>query len=443
MSRKKLDLKKDIRFGTRVTRTEFDESRNVWRASAEDGYEVEGRVLLPCLGFAAKPYLPPIKGMTDFKGPLHHTGMWPQGGLDMTDKRVAIIGTGASAVQVTQEASKIAAQLTVYQRTPNLALPMRQRKLSAAEAAELKKGYAQAWDTARQTYGGFDFDNIPANAMDVSDEERRAQYDKFWEMGGFPFWLGNYNDVLKDERANLTAYEYWRDQTRKRINDPELQELLAPMQPPHPFGTKRPCLEQDYFEAFNRDNVRLVNLKKTPILRITETGVETNEGVEEYDIIVIATGFDAISGGLTGVDFVGTDGLTLREKWKDGISAHLGMASSGLPNFLFVYGPQSPSGFCNGPTCAELQGDWVIDFVDDMLRRNVKRFEATPEAEQAWRELSISHHDIFFKTESWYIGANIPGKPREMLIYPKGMPDYLDRTAQCRARNYEGFELVE
>lgn len=437
----KLHLKKDIRFNTKVTTTKFDENENVWVIKA-DNYEVKGKVLLPCLGFAAKPYFPNIEGMSDFRGPLHHTGLWPQEGLDFTGKRVAIIGTGASAVQVTQEAGKTAKELYVFQRTPNLALPMRQRRLSKEESAELKKGYAHAWEVARTTFGGFDFDNIPKNALEVSDEERVATYDQLWEKGGFPFWLGNFNDVLKDERANRTAYDYWRDQTRKRIKKPELLELLAPMEPPHPFGTKRPCLEQNYFETFNQDNVHLVNLKKTPIKRIVEDGIDTTDAHYEVDIIVIATGFDAISGGLTAVDFIGTNGETLREKWKDGISAHLGMASAAFPNFLFVYGPQSPSGFCNGPTCAELQGDWVIEFVDRMLRGNVKRFEATPEAEAAWRARSIHHHEIFFKTESWYIGANIPGKPREMLIYPKGLPDYLERTAACAKENYSGFVLT-
>jgi cyclohexanone monooxygenase len=437
----KWDLRKDCQFGTRVIGATFDEEANVWNVATNDGKTTSCRYLVLCTGFAAKPNFLNVPGLASFEGEAHHTGLWPQGGLDFRGKRVAVIGTGASGVQVIQEASKEAALLTVFQRTPNLTIPMRQQKISKEENARLKEKYPEYFAARGKAFAGFDFDFLPKGALEVSKEERRATYERLWKEGGFRFWLGTFNDVLFDTAANDTQYAFWRDQTRKRIKDPVLQEKLAPTVPPHPYGVKRPSLEQWYYECFNQDNVKLVDLNEAPIERITEKGLVAGGVEHEFDVLVLATGFDAVSGGLTAIDIKGTDGKSLRERWANGISTHLGMAVDKFPNMLFLYGPQSPSGFCNGPTCAELQGDLAIKFIEDMDENGTKRVEATSDATAAWRQntINIVNATLFPLGKSWYMGANVPGKPLEILPYPGGLPDYLERTNECAANGYSGF----
>jgi len=253
-----------------------------------------------------------------------------------------------------------------------------------------------------------------------------------------------FQDTLFDPKSNEYAYAFWRDKVRTRIKDPALWEKLAPTTPPHPFGVKRPSLEQNFYEAFNQDNVALVDLSDTPIQSVTESGILTSDGIErEFDIIVLATGFDAVSGGLTAIDIRGADGALLRDKWATGVRTHLGVATAGFPNMLFIYGPQSPSGFCNGPTCAEIQGEMIVETLDHMLSNGHRRIEATPEAEQQW-----THHvaelvapTLFLHARSWYVGANIPGKPVQMLNYPGGLPLYRAKYEESKANNYAGFQL--
>jgi len=437
----KWDLRKDCQFGTRVIGATFDEEGNVWNVDTSDGKSTSCRWLILCTGFAAKPNIPEFPGLKNFKGEAHHTGLWPQNGLDLRGKRVGVIGTGASAVQVIQEASKEAAHLVVFQRTPNLTIPMRQEKLSKEDNQVLKETYPECFNRRQETFAGFDFDFLPKGALEVSDRERSDTYERLWQTGGFTWWLGTFNDVLFNKEANDTQYAYWRDQTRKRIKDPILQEKLAPMVAPHPFGVKRPCLEQWYYECFNQDNVELVDVSETPIECVTDQGVVAGGSEHKLDMLVLATGFDAVSGGLTSIEVVGTDGRTLRERWANGISSHLGMTVDKFPNMLFLYGPQSPSGFCNGPTCAELQGDWAVRFIEDMDKNGTKRVEPTPEAMAAWREnaISIINATLFPLAKSWYMGANIPGKPIEILPYPGGLPDYLKRANEVAANGYTGF----
>ena len=303
----------------------------------------------------------------------------------MAGKRVGVIGTGASGVQVAQEAAGVAAHLTVFQRTPNLALPMRQKKLDDDTIRRMKEKYPEMFDRRTKTFAGFDYDVLAKSALEVSDDERQATFERLWEIGGFAPWIGSFNDILVNEEANRAAYKFWRDKTRARINDPAVAEILAPTEPIHPFGVKRPSLEQHFYEIFNQRNVSLVDLRTTPIERVTRSGIKTAAGEHDLDILVLATGFDAVTGGLTSIDIRGTQGETLKEKWAKGVRAHLGMAVAGFPNLLFVYGPQSPNAFCNGPTCAEVQGDWVARLLDHLRQRNYTRVEATVPAEEAWR----------------------------------------------------------
>ena len=353
-----------------------------------------------------------------------------------TGKRVAVIGTGASGVQVVQEAARDAAALTQFLRTPNLAIPMSQRKLTPADQTEIKAGLPERFARRGETFAGFDFDFMPTNAVDLTPEERTAGYEKLWQHGGFYFWLAVYQDTLFDPKSNEHAYTFWRNKTLARIKDPKVAEKLAPSTPPHPFGVKRPSLEQNYYDVFNQDNVSLVDLNDTPIQSITEHGILTADGVErEFDVIVLATGFDAVSGGLTAIDIRGADGLMLRDKWATGVRAHLGVATAGFPNMLFVYGPQSPSGFCNGPTCAEIQGEMIVETLDHLLKNGRRRIDATPEAEAEWTRhvAELVAPTLFLHANSWYIGANIPGKPVQMLNYPADSP-CTGRSTRSRRR---------
>ena len=439
----KLDLSRDIRFGARVVAADFDRTFNRWTIRASDGSMTKARYFVICTGLGSKPYTPDIAGLGDFAGERHHTALWPQQGLDLTGKRVGVIGTGASGVQVAQEAAPVAAHLTVFQRTPNLALPMRQRKLDDATIRRMKEDYPSAYEKRRTTFGGFDYEFLDRSAAEVSDAERQATFERIWEIGGLAPWVGSFNDLLVNEKSNRAAYIFWRDKTRARINDPFVAEILAPTEPVHPFGTKRPSLEQNFFEIFNQPNVSLVDLRKTPIECVTSGGILTAAGEHDLDILVLATGFDAITGGLTSIEIRGAEGETLQEKWAKGVHTHLGMTSAGFPNLLFVYGPQSPNAFANGPTCAELQGEWIARMLNYLRQHRFTRFEATVSAEEAWRAevLDIADSTLFPRADSWYFGANVPGKRREMLAYAGGLSTYMDKCNQSAERGYEGFVI--
>ncbi|MDP1818486.1 MAG: NAD(P)/FAD-dependent oxidoreductase [Acidimicrobiales bacterium] len=437
------DLSRDIQFDTRVVSASWDEGGRSWRVDTDRGASLRARFFVLCTGFAAKAYIPEFPGLDDFAGVHHHTAHWPQDGLDMTGLRVGVIGTGASGVQVIQEAAKVATEVTVFQRTPILALAMQQRRLTREEQDAAKVHYPEIFRRRTQSNSGFDYAEPGGSALDASDEERRAAYERLWQAGGFSFWAGSYSDILINEEANRTAYDFWRDKVRARIQDAAIAEVLAPTEPPHPFGVKRPSLEQTYYDVFNQDNVALVDVKATPIERINPSGVQTTQGEHPLDLLVLATGFDAVTGGLTNIGIHGSRGETLKEHWQQGALTHLGLASHGFPNLLYLYGPQSPSGFCNGPTCAEVQGDWVVELLAHLRAHGITRIEARPEAEEAWRDQvnAIASFTLFPRAESWYMGANIPGKPREMLNWPGGLQLYAAACRSAADAGYSGFTL--
>ena len=439
----KWDLRRDIRFDTRVRGAAWDEGGRHWRVVTDTGDALVTRFFVLCTGFAAKAYIPEFPGLDDFAGACHHTAHWPQDGIDMTGLRVGVIGTGASGVQVVQEAAKIAAEVTVFQRTPILALAMQQRRLTRAEQDAGKADYPERFRRRTETNSSFDFIEPTESALSVSDAQRQATYEKLWQAGGFSFWVGGYSDILLNEDANRTAYDFWRDKVLARVDDPATAAVLAPAEPPHPFGVKRPSLEQTYYDVFNQDNVSLVDLKSTPIDGITPAGVRTSDGQHELDLLVLATGFDAVTGGLTNIDIQGSRGETLEEHWRQGARTHLGLASTGFPNLFYLYGPQSPSGFCNGPTCAEVQGEWVVELIAHLRDEGVTRIEANPAAEQAWRDQvqGIASMTLFPRADSWYMGANIPGKPREMLNWPGGLQLYVMACRSAADNGYSGFTL--
>jgi len=439
----KLELSRDIRFNSRVTAARFDADTDQWRIECADGHRIRARFFIPCTGFAAKAYVPRLRGLESFGGPRFHTAHWPQDGLDLTGRRVGVIGTGASGVQVIQEAGKIASHLTVFQRTPNLALPMRQQALDEPSQRAAKAHYPEIFRRRAQSAGGlFDIATNGRSALDVSAEERREVFESAWQKGAFHFWGGSFSDIMRNREANLLAYEFWREKTRARIKDPVIADKLAPAEPPHPFGAKRPSLEQCYYEVFNQDNVTLVDVREEPIEEITPTGVRTRLRHSELDVLVLATGFDAGTGGLTQVDLRGLSGRTLKDTWSAGVQTHLGIGIPDFPNLLMLYGPQSPTSFCNGPTCAELQGDWVVDCLSYLRDNGFRRIEAEAAAGESWTQhmADLAAGTLLPQAESWYMGANIPGKPRQLLHY-LGLQEYLALCRESAENGYAGFKL--
>ncbi|GAA4709008.1 NAD(P)/FAD-dependent oxidoreductase [Pseudonocardia yuanmonensis] len=444
----KLDLGRDIRFSTRVTAAQFDEQFNTWTVESRDErtgetFQTRTRFVLPLLGTGSKALLPNIPGLEDFQGDYFHTSRWPQG-YDMTGKRVAVIGTGASGVQVIQSIAPEVGHLTVFQRTPATALPMISRKLDAAANDELRQGYPELFKYREETFGGLEYDVIFTPTAEISDEEFNATLEELWFKGGLQIWLGGYADMFFNAEVGNRIYAFWREKTLPRIKDPDLAEKLAPAVPPYPFGTKRCPLEYTYYDAFNQDNVELVDLKETPIEKVTRNGIVTTDGREhEFEVIVLATGFDSFTGGLTDIDVRSTKGESFSEVFRDGARTALGRATAGFPNMLYVYGPQSPSAFCNGPTCAELEGDWVINCLVHMRENGLTRIEATAEAEQEWHDHleALATSTTFPLANSWYMNANVPGKKRELLAYPGGLPMYLEKCRQSVENGYAGFVL--
>ena len=437
-----LDLGRDIELETRIATCRFTRDGS-WTLTAEDGRRYDCAFLVMCTGFGSKPYTPDLPGLASFAGTCHHTAMWPEDGVDFAGQRVGIIGTGASGVQVVQEAAPLVRHLAVFQRTPVTALPMQQQALDPAAQAAAKRHYPALFERRNEPPGNFcDIERLAAGVFDVSAEERERVFEAAWQKGGFHFWVGTFGDVLRDEAANRAAYDFWRDKVRARIDDPELADLLAPMEPPYPFGTKRPSLEQGYYECFNRPNVELVDLNATPLDRIVESSVRTSEMTFELDVLVLATGFDANTGGLTAIDIRGREDVALAAAWSGGVDTHLGVAVPGFPNMLMLYGPQSATAFCNGPTCAEFQGDWTIRLLQHMRACGHSLVETTVEAGAAWSThlAEMAESTLFGRTDSWYMGANIPGKPRQLLNYPDS-DAYRYRLRDCEANGYDGFVL--
>lgn len=324
-----------------------------------------------------------------------------------------------------------------------MAIPMRQQSLDPAEQQAAKTLYPEIFRRRNSSPSSFaDIERLDVSALAVTDAERAAVYDSAWRKGGFHFWAGTFNDILLDERANLTAYQYWRDHVRPRITDPSTAELLAATEPPYPFGTKRPSLEQTFYDCFNQPNVDLVDLPSTPIETITPTGIRTTAGDIELDLIVLATGFDANTGGLTAIDIRDRHNGSLTERWSGGVDTHLGVAVHGFPNMLFLYGPQSATAFCNGPVCAEFQGDWATELLVHLRAHGHTVFDVTPDSGPEWSAhlALLADATLLGRTDSWYMAANIPGKRRQLLNYPSPSM-YIDRLRRCAADGYDGFRF--
>ena len=441
-----LEIKKDVIFDSAVVSSEWDEESLTWTVKTSDGKIGRCKYLILATGFSAKRHFPDWPGFETFKGVTHHSSFWPEEAIDIKDMKVAVIGTGSTGIQLSQEFAKTAKDLTVFQRTPNLCLPMQQGKLTSKQQEDRKRTYEDFFRHRKTTFAGFPFDYIQRNTADDTPEDRERVFEDLWEDGGFRFWLATYKDLLFDEEANRYHYDFWAKKVRARINDPATADILAPLEPVHAFGTKRPSLEQDFYEQFNKPNVHVVSVKKNPIVEVVPQGLKTADGtIHEFDLIAICTGFDSLTGGMKSMGLKDVNGVDLADKWAMGTWTYLGLACNGYPNMFFLYGAQGPTAFVNGPTCVEAQGDWIIDAILKVKRENIKRIEATREAEMEWRDkvATLNDRTLFSGTDSWYMGANIPGKPREQLNYTGGFPLYQQELRAVLDDGFRGFDVVK
>lgn len=417
---KKWNIRDYTSFNKHVDGATFDEKRQQWLVECADGSEYYARWFLPCIGFASKRYTPPFQGLGNFKGDIYHTAVWPQHGVNLKGKRIAEVGTGASGIQVIQEVGDQAKELTIFLRTPNMCLPMNQRKLDPKEEEQKKKDgtYEAQIEKTRHTFAGFTYDFVQRNTFDDTPEEREKFYHSLMvEDGGFKFWLATYKDMLFDLKANEQAYNFWRKQVLNRLKDPKKQALLAPEVPPHPWGTKRPSLEQRFYEVVDQPHVNIIDVNQSPIEEVTATGLRTKEGLTEVDVIILATGFDSVTGSLAQLNIQGTDGGTIADHWKDGTKTAMGIAMPNFPNMFFLYGPQAPTAFSSGPSCTQFQAEWVEETFKTIKEKGITRLEATQQSEDDWCKRMNEEWDatLFPMAKSWYQGANIPGRKVEPL----------------------------
>ena len=446
-----IHVSKDYTFESNVSKAHWDQANNMWdvqvTGKGEGNYRC--KYLILCIGFAAKKMYPPGVDTHKFKSTSFHTADWPWEGVDVKNKRVAVVGTGASGVQVVQEIGADVKELVVFQRTPNTALPMRQRTDDPKDKeTQMKRrvDYPKIFRKLRETsYSGFEFEADFRAALECTPEEIKEKFDDCWEKGGFRFWLGNFKDVFVDPKTNEIAYKYWREKVFERVKDPRKREILAPAKQVNPIFTKRPSLEQRYYEIFNQDNVNIVNIRDTPITEVTETGLRTLGKEYEFDIIIYATGFDSITGGFYQIDLKGDNGVSLQETWKNGTYTHLGMTIYGYPNLFFMYGPQGPSAFCNGPTCALTQSEWIRDAINYTEKNKYKRIMPTLEAQLGWKKYikEGANSTLLPIADSWYMGVNREGnKPKECLLYVYGANNYLKDISKEAENNYENFAFL-
>jgi cation diffusion facilitator CzcD-associated flavoprotein CzcO len=437
----RFDLRRDIQFNTRVIGAAFREGENRWQVETNHGDVVTARYLITGIGCLSAGQVPEIKGLNTFEGQWYHTGSWPHEGVDLAGKRVGVIGTGSSGIQSIPVIARQAEHLYVFQRTPQYTIPARHGTVDRAFLEDVKSRYDEIWEKARWSVGGLPVDAVDRSALEVSAEERRAAYEAGWAEGGFKFFYGSFKDVATDRRANDTASEFIRAKIREIVKDPETAEKLVPTD--HPFSSKRALIDTDYFDTYNRDNVTLVDIRHAPIQEITPRGIRTEDEEYDLDIIVFATGFDAMTGTYFKMDIRGRDGLSLKQKWAEGPKTYLGLASAGFPNMFMITGPGSPSVLSNMPVSIEQHVEWISDFIEYAREHEIEVIEADAEAERAWVEHvnEIAQMTLFMLADSWYLGANIPGKPRVFMPYPGGVGAYRKKCDEVRANGYEGFVL--
>ena len=435
-------LRPHMRFGCSVERLVYDDDARTWTVHVADGRTFTCRFVITAIGVLSTPTMPRIEGIERFQGPSFHTYHWPQDPVELAGRRVAVIGTGATAVQLIAAIAGTAAELYVLQRHPNWCAPLHNGPIGADEMAEIRASYDAIFEQCRLTPGGFIHNPDRRRPFEVPEEERYAFYEELYASSGFRIWQGNFRDVLLDEAANAEFTAFVADKIRDRVHDPVVAEKLIPKD--HGFGTRRVPMETNYYEAFNRDDVHLVDLNETPIECVTETGIRTSAGDIEVDLIVYATGFDAMTGAFDRIDVIGVDGLKLRDRWAEDPITYLGLQVAGFPNLVMLAGPQAGSGFTNFGRGVEETADWVTALLAHARRNGHSRIEATPAAEEAWVEHVKDMYDLVLlgRTKSWFTGynSNVEGhdRPRH-VVYNGGAPRYRKKLAEVVADDYSGF----
>jgi cation diffusion facilitator CzcD-associated flavoprotein CzcO/acetyl esterase/lipase len=435
----KYDLRRDIEFSTRVESAVWDSDASLWRIRTSQGRVVDCRFYVMATGCLSLPKTPDIAGFGRFCGEVYYTGKWPNHEVDFSGKRVAVIGVGSSGIQSIPIIAVQAAQLTVFQRTPNYSMPAHNGPLSPEKLAAFKQGRMEYREAAKRSHGGVAHTLSNVGALQVSEEERQARYEQAWGSGDLFAGPLAFNDLYFNPASNETICEFLRNKIRSIVRDPQTAEALCPRD--YPFGTKRPCLDSGYYETFNLPHVRLVDLRQDPILSITETGIDTKNSSFLFDAIVFATGFDAFTGPIVAVDIRGRDDLTLAAKWTDGPQTYLGLMAHGFPNFFTITGPGSPSVISNMAVSIEQHVEWVADCLGYMRDRGLDSIEPTPKAEAGWvRHVNdFAEITLYPRANSWYMGANVPGKPRVLLPYVGGVGAYRAICEEIVSRGYLGF----
>jgi cation diffusion facilitator CzcD-associated flavoprotein CzcO len=440
----KFDLRKYMQFNCKVEAAHFDEANDRWRLKIADGRELSCRFLVMAVGLLSIPTPPRYPGMEKFKGRSFHTFNWPHEPVELKGKKVAVIGTGATGIQVIAEIADKVGELTVFQRRPNWSAPLNNGPISADEMAHISARYDEIFAKCARTPGGFEHEPDRRGFYEVSREERLALWDRLYNSPGFAIWLRNFREIFTDEKANAEFSEYVADRIRRRVKDPTIAEKLIPRD--HGFGVQRVPMETHYFEVYNRDNVHLVDISETPIVEVTETGLRTTERDFDFDIIVFATGFDAITGAFDRIDIEGVNGVKLRDKWSDGPSTYLGMLVEGFPNFLMPSGPQSGSASTNYPRGIETGVGWCTGLLKYMWQHGYTRAAATLRAQARWTDHVRQMYSAMLmrKAKSWFTGynSNIPGHEHgktRYLVYNGGSPKYVANINQVAENGYEGI----
>ena len=439
----RFDLYRDITFETRVNSATWDDRTRRWIVGTDRGDRFTAQFLIAATGCLSTSRVPDYPGLDSFEGDWYHTGRWPHEGVDLSGKRVGVIGTGSSGVQSIPIMAQQAKELVVFQRTPNFSLPANNEKLTPDRVAYYKTNFAQIKAEARASAAGLSITPTEDSVMLASEDDRAARFEAGWGEGGFHL-VQKYIDLLATVDANDIVSEFVRGKIREAVKDPEVAEMLSPHD--HPLGTKRLCIDSGYYETYNRDNVELVNIRQSPIAEITPKGLKLEDGRDfEFDIIVFATGFDAMTGALLGMNIVGRNGEQLAEKWSAGPRTYLGLQSAGFPNLFMITGPGSPSVLSNMIVSIEQHVDWIAGCVEDLRERGATTIEATVAAEDAWVDHvnEVASVTLYPKANSWYLGANIPGKPRVFMPYIGGVGAYAERCREVAANGYEGFELAQ
>lgn len=438
----RLDLRRDITLNARVNSAVLDEAQLRWTVTTEAGERVTARFCVMATGPLSAAMTPPFPGLDTFAGQVYHTAAWPHEPVDFTDKRVAVIGTGSSGIQSIPIIAEAASQLYVFQRTPNYSVPAGNRPLSDSDRAEVKAHYAERRRMSWRSGGGSPHVAHPKLTMEATPEERREAFEKRWELGGVLF-SKTFADQMIDPVANEEARKFYEEKVRAVIDDPALADLLIPND--HPIGTKRICTDSNYFQTFNRPNVKLISVRKTPIMSIDATGINTTDAHYDLDAIVLATGFDAMTGALAKIDIVGRDGRRLSDDWSGGPRTYLGLGVDGFPNLFLVSGPGAPAVLANMVLHAEANVNWIADCIAYLDAHDYTAVEATTDAVDDWGAECARRADatLFTKADSWYLGANVPGKPRVFMLFVGGFGVYLDICAEVANAGYKGFSLVK